>query len=230
MHLEEMEVHKGIITHAELSEGFRVEGWVYVLSNKYMPGIYKVGMTTTSPEARAKELASATGVPCKFEIAATFYSRDPSNDEATVHDMLFEFRINESREFFDASLEEIIAACEGAGLVKTGEPVERIADYYDVICTEKLNELNLDALFESLGVSIFGCKLSVADRLIRFAVKNLIEKNRERPHSLFFQNGTAYLIQSEVDQMLEAHLKEQAAFIGPRLPVPSINTITDVPF
>ncbi|QXF35212.1 hypothetical protein CE143_20090 [Photorhabdus luminescens] len=228
MHLGEMEVHRGIITHAELSKDFRIEGWIYVLSNKYMPGIYKVGMTTTSPEARAKELASATGVPFKFEIEAAFYSRDPSNDEAVVHDMLFEFRINESREFFNASLEEIIVACEEAGLIKVGEPVERLADCYDVICTEKLDALNLDALFESLGVDIFGCKLSVADRLIRFAVKNLIDKNREC--SLFFQNGTAYLIQGEVDQMYEAYRKEQDTFIGPNLPNLSINKITDIPF
>ncbi|PHM42373.1 GIY-YIG nuclease family protein [Xenorhabdus szentirmaii] len=229
MHLEEMEVHKGIITHAELSENFRVEGWVYVLSNKYMPGIFKVGMTTTSPEIRAKELASATGVPFKFEIAASFYSEDPSYDEAAVHEMLSEFRINESREFFNAPLEEIIFLCEEHGLIRVGVTVEELADAYDVICTEKLKSLNLAALFESLGVAVFGCKLSAADRLIRFAVNNLIKKNREKPFSLFFQNGTAYLIQSETDQMYEAYLKEQAAFIGPRLPAPPIDT-TDIPF
>ena len=36
------------------------KGFVYVMSNKSMPGIVKVGMSTKMPEERAKELSSAT--------------------------------------------------------------------------------------------------------------------------------------------------------------------------
>ena len=41
----------------------RVYGFIYVLSNMHMPDIYKVGMTTKAPHARAAELSATTGVP-----------------------------------------------------------------------------------------------------------------------------------------------------------------------
>ncbi|WP_220385717.1 GIY-YIG nuclease family protein, partial [Klebsiella pneumoniae] len=68
MHLDAITKQVGVMTTMEVPQQFRMEGWVYVLSNPCMPGIYKVGMTTTSPEVRARELSSATGVPAPFKI------------------------------------------------------------------------------------------------------------------------------------------------------------------
>lgn len=47
MHLNASIKQPGIINEMSIPDGFRMNGWVYILSNDYMPGIYKIGMTTT---------------------------------------------------------------------------------------------------------------------------------------------------------------------------------------
>ncbi len=201
-HLGEMSVHREVSKTLDLPSDFRTEGWVYVLSNEYMPGIYKIGMTTISPENRARELSSATGVPDQFKIEAAFYSSSPGEDEACIHDYLSEYRINESREFFKCDLNEITDACSEVCLARVGDKVEDLADSFDVICTEKLNELNLDELFESIGIDVFGCKLATAERLIRLA-GHLCKKQFVASHSLYFSDSSAYLIHSYIGQKHE---------------------------
>ena len=44
----------------KIPSDFKLKGYVYVLSNESMPGIYKVGMTGRSVEERAKELSKMT--------------------------------------------------------------------------------------------------------------------------------------------------------------------------
>ena len=50
-----------------------LDGWVYILSNELMPGIYKVGMTTIDPVVRAKEISRGTGVPGPFKVEKSFH-------------------------------------------------------------------------------------------------------------------------------------------------------------
>lgn len=75
-------------------------GFVYVLSNPAMPGIYKVGMTTRSPSQRAAELSNSTGVPAEFSIVYYAEVADPAAVESAVHDRLAGYRVNPCREFF----------------------------------------------------------------------------------------------------------------------------------
>lgn len=52
-------------------EGNKEFGWIYILTNKYMPGLVKIGKTTRRDlSTRMKELYT-TGVPYKFESAAS---------------------------------------------------------------------------------------------------------------------------------------------------------------
>jgi len=75
--------------------------YVYILSNEYMPGVYKVGFTQNCPISRAHELYSgATGVPAKFRVEAFYQVFDPQDVETYVHHKLEQFRINDGREFF----------------------------------------------------------------------------------------------------------------------------------
>ena len=78
-------------------------GWVYVLVNPSMPGVVKVGMTTGTPERRARELSAATGVPRPFSVASAVRVRDPRGVEAAAHRALDARRVNRRREFFRAS-------------------------------------------------------------------------------------------------------------------------------
>ncbi|MBY5775969.1 GIY-YIG nuclease family protein [Rhizobium leguminosarum] len=51
---------------ADLSE--RVSGHVYILSNKSMAGLLKIGFTNGDPAKRAVELSGVTGVPTPFRV------------------------------------------------------------------------------------------------------------------------------------------------------------------
>lgn len=84
------------------------EGYVYVLGNEtYIENLYKVGMTTRTPEERALELSKLTGTPVPFEVV---YARRLSNvaqSESWVHRKLRQYRYSSKREFFKCDLETI---------------------------------------------------------------------------------------------------------------------------
>lgn len=85
-------------------------GFIYVLGNVSMPDVYKVGMTTRSPNARAVELSSVTGVPTPFDVVYYAEVADPTAQEKRVHAALSTYRVNNGREFFQADLFTIITA------------------------------------------------------------------------------------------------------------------------
>lgn len=87
-----------------------VYGFVYILANAYMPGIYKIGMTTRSPRARAEELSRATGVPEGFDVLYYAEVQNPGLEERRVHAELAEYRVNEGREFFHVDIDVAIEA------------------------------------------------------------------------------------------------------------------------
>lgn len=77
-----------------------MRGYVYVLSNKSMPGLVKIGMTTANPEVRANQLYQ-TGVPTPFEVRGSVFSPDCAALERMAHDALSSRRVSGSREFFE---------------------------------------------------------------------------------------------------------------------------------
>jgi hypothetical protein len=75
---------------------------VYILTNRAMPGLVKIGMTTKSVHERIRDLSS-TGVPEPFKLYYACEIRDDLNPAAVEHDMhlLFApYRHNQKREFF----------------------------------------------------------------------------------------------------------------------------------
>ena len=85
-------------------------GFVYVLSNAAMPGIYKIGRTDRAPRDRMDELSRSTSIPYDFDLVLFAQVDDAVAAEAEIHKDLRAKRINPSREFFRASLEEIRSA------------------------------------------------------------------------------------------------------------------------
>jgi hypothetical protein len=81
-------------------------GWIYILSNRTMPGLFKIGHTKNNPEDRAKEISRATGVPVPFEIEWAFNCYDSDMLEKEIHRALDSFRYSSNKEFFEISLNE----------------------------------------------------------------------------------------------------------------------------
>lgn len=67
-----------------------------------MPGLVKVGKTTTAPHQRMAELHS-TGVPTPFKLEFSLFVDDCHREERRVHGVLAEYRNATNREFFRLS-------------------------------------------------------------------------------------------------------------------------------
>ncbi|TWF41797.1 T5orf172 domain-containing protein [Chitinophaga polysaccharea] len=79
-------------------------GFVYVLTNKIMPGLVKIGLTTGLAEDRATGLFS-TGLPDPFEVVFRATTSHPAELEKRVHELLKEKRYRPNREFFEVTPE-----------------------------------------------------------------------------------------------------------------------------
>lgn len=86
-----------------------VKGYVYVLSNKSMPGIVKIGFSLKDPSIRAAEL-EGTGVPHPFVVEYFSLVEAPFDLEQLVHQTLDDRR--ERKEFFRISCNEAISIIE----------------------------------------------------------------------------------------------------------------------
>ncbi len=79
-----------------------MDGFLYVLTNPFMPGLVKIGWTT-DVSRRAAELSAATGVPAPFEVAGAYPAAGAHAAEQRIHTRLALYRVNAHREFFRAS-------------------------------------------------------------------------------------------------------------------------------
>lgn len=86
-------------------------GSVYILTNKAMPGLVKIGYTNRTPEERAKELykdrnGAVTGVPIPFDVFNSVFCDRARELEKLIHDELNDHRVKNhktdktEREFF----------------------------------------------------------------------------------------------------------------------------------
>jgi hypothetical protein len=74
-----------------------MEGWVYVMENRAMPGLIKLGQSTHIPEWRARQL-SGTSVPHSFTVAYRALVEDYRHLETAIKFVLRPYR--EGKEFF----------------------------------------------------------------------------------------------------------------------------------
>ena len=70
-----------------------------------MPGLVKIGMTTRTPEERAKEIYQSTGVATQFIVIFEIFVNNCYQCEKDIHSYLGKkgFRVNPDREFFQIS-------------------------------------------------------------------------------------------------------------------------------
>ena len=86
-----------------------IRGWVYVITNKAMPGLCKVGFSTKDPVLRAKELGGGgTGSPYPYIVIYDVLVENPMKVEQAVHRLLKDKR--EGKEWFRCSVSEAVRA------------------------------------------------------------------------------------------------------------------------
>ena len=87
-------------------------GYIYVLINPSMQNLVKIGKTKRTPEERAKELSSTTGVPVPFIVAYSDFFQNHSKAEEHIHTVLETkgYRVSKSREFFEIPIKDAIDA------------------------------------------------------------------------------------------------------------------------
>ncbi|MBF0259852.1 MAG: GIY-YIG nuclease family protein [Desulfamplus sp.] len=94
-----------------------MKGWVYIITNKAMPDILKVGFTMKDPEIRAGEL-NHTGTPHPYKVEYHILIENPQAIEQKVHRQLYGKR--EGKEWFKCPIGDAIASIKtvaGAGVL-----------------------------------------------------------------------------------------------------------------
>jgi hypothetical protein len=81
-----------------------LRGWVYVITNKSMPGLIKIGFSTKDPLARAEELG--TGSPHPYQVEYDILVDDPQSIEQRLHQIFSHKR--EGKEWFRCSISEAV--------------------------------------------------------------------------------------------------------------------------
>ena len=84
----------------------QIRGWIYVLTNKAMPGLVKIGFSTKDPMLRVEEL-SGTGLPFAFDLEYDALVSEPRDVEQKVHKRLVGCR--EAKEFFRIDVRTAVA-------------------------------------------------------------------------------------------------------------------------
>jgi hypothetical protein len=74
--------------------------YVYVLVNRSMPGMVKIGMTTDTPVKRARDINRATGIPTPWVPVWALKCYASFILEQRVHEHLSEYRVADNREMF----------------------------------------------------------------------------------------------------------------------------------
>ena len=90
--------------------------FVYILTNEAMPGLIKIGRTSTSVQQRIAELNHPAGIPLPFTCYYAARVDDCVKVERKLHEAFGDHRVRERREFFRLSPQRAQAALELAAL------------------------------------------------------------------------------------------------------------------
>lgn len=125
---------------------------VYVLTNEVMPGLVKIGLTSTSIEQRMMELYK-TGVPVPFECFRASVVHNGTDVEGRLHRAFAKFRVNKNREFFEMepqSVVEILELVEIENVTPTDEVYETPDD---IVALKNLEERKERFSFNMVDIS-----------------------------------------------------------------------------
>jgi len=95
-------------------------GWIYVVSSPDMPGLFKVGLTTTSVAERVKGLSANSSTPRPLVLEYSAESKSVEYQEDAIHQELGQY--HHGKEWFRCELSVVIAACRGRVELEEPEP------------------------------------------------------------------------------------------------------------
>ncbi len=127
---------------------------IYVLVNEAMPGLVKVGMTTSDDVSlRVAQISAATGVPLPFECYFAAEVKDAARTERLLHQLFSENRVNPKREFFRVEPERVILAIS-IGDFKDVTPGEAVAaDREEQEALDKVKARRPRIRLDALGIT-----------------------------------------------------------------------------
>lgn len=136
-------------------------GIVYLLTNPFMPGIVKIGMTSKNDlQQRMKELYT-TGVPVPFECqyACKVKLSHMAKLESALHDTFAPQRINANREFFQILPAQAMAILKfidlytlGDATVEVKEEIDKDMTSDDKIAVDKAKKKRPSLNFYEMGL------------------------------------------------------------------------------
>lgn len=90
-------------------------GWIYACRNSsFVDPVFKIGQSSRPPSERVSELSASTSVYREFQLVYFVHVADRDFAEGQTHLVLQEFRVNPNKEFFKATLPEIVRAMDSA--------------------------------------------------------------------------------------------------------------------
>ena len=121
-------------------------GFVYCITNKYMPNLCKIGFVNTENKTshhRAKELSLHTNCPEHFEVEFDIKVKNPHKYEKRIHEKLKNFRINKRREFFQCNPDDIIKYFNRDNLIRSHDELDDFhEDYLKIYNKKQSNKSN----------------------------------------------------------------------------------------
>ncbi|MVO16979.1 GIY-YIG nuclease family protein [Parasedimentitalea huanghaiensis] len=124
---------------------------VYVLINQAMPGLVKIGLTSSDVERRMKEL-DTTGLPLPFECFSAWEVESAIAAEKALHVAFGDHRVRERREFFRISPDKPTAILKAFGLRDVTPSEDVIGDHDDARALERARSRRPRFTFDMVSV------------------------------------------------------------------------------
>ena len=154
---------------------------IYVLTNEYMPGLVKIGMTQReSVQTRIDELSRHSGVPVAFTChyaAALPDGTAAAEVEKILHQLFGEHRVNQRKEFFQMPPEKVVLALRLARASEVNLALQPPVDKDERQAVEKAQNRRSRLSMQAIGVPV-GAQLSFSrnsDTVATVAANNQIE-------------------------------------------------------
>jgi hypothetical protein len=144
-----------------------MQGFVYILTNEWMPDIVKIGRTARDVELRASELWQ-TGVPAPFDVFTKVSTPDCVGLEAKMHGALRKYRVAKNREFFRVPVYRL----PNIARILRRLQREQIQDYLTQLDCD-LDVVRIHALVKEEGIERLAIAAGVPAWLVAEAVSRL---------------------------------------------------------